>query len=510
VSILNKISRRIARSLPESFFYYQIAPRKIFLGDSPQRFDMDRIYSAQNSSSSSTQSLMQLFNSTGEGRSTIEKGYWSGIREASPNSVAGYVPYIKNETKLLIYNFWSMNYGLRKQLLGHISLIQNRKFILSYKISIPSGFFHVFDLNKLFDDEDGEVVFVDLFHPRLPKNHGGHDGHLRFWGIYGNSQATCHSMPFPMLNFHVSTVQSCRATLPAAPPELELSTSLIHWSGKRPLPAVEHFRDEAPFGYYASKFDTKIPTTVWHAAAFTGTPSNDSKNNCQLVALPPIAGIDVQLSFVEAIKSESQALFSLHDFTGSLISKIERPISPHTRIKASEVFPGTHLAGNQLLVTFPDESEVIHHGYLHLIYYSHKTPADCVHSHRLDARKKFLESLDINDKSSTTAKGQSLKFMHFPTDGDFISWLAVWTFDDPLPIKLRLIDDAGNEFVQNSQLPGSGVHYIDLNSLVASLGALKSRHFVVQLQSDYGNFNANLFTSSEKSKSISVDHLTGG
>lgn len=510
MSIFTKIARRVARSLPQSFFNYQIAPRALFLGDAPQRFDMDRIFSEQNPSSRNPQSLLRLFGSTGEGRSNVEKGYWSGIREISPNSVAGYVPYIKNETKLLIYNFWSTNYGLRKQLLGHISLIHNRKFISSYRITVPSGYIKVYDLEKLFGDQDGEAVFVDLFHPRLPRNHGEQDGQLRFWGIYGDSRATCHSMPFPMLNFHLSTVKSCRATLPAASPEFRLSTNLFHWSGRRSLPAVDHFREDAPFGYYASTIDAKTPTAVWHAAAYTGTPSKDPANNCQLVALPPIPGIDVQLSFVEAIIAESHAQFSLHDSTGSLISKADRSISPHSRVKASEIFPDTPLAGNQLLVILSDESEVIHHGYLHLFYYAHNTPADCVHSHRLDAREKFLESFDVKNKTATPAKGQSLKFMHYPVDKDFKSWLAVWTYDDTLPIKLRLIDDEGNEFVKNTKLPGHGVHYIDLNALVVNFGASASHHFVVQLQSDFANFNANLFTSSEKSKSISVDHLTGG
>ena len=38
------------------------------------------------------------------------------------NSVAGYVPFQKNCTKVLLYNFFSKNYSIRKQLLGTIYL----------------------------------------------------------------------------------------------------------------------------------------------------------------------------------------------------------------------------------------------------------------------------------------------------------------------------------------------------------------------------------------------------
>jgi hypothetical protein len=510
VNPLVKISRRMARFIPARFFSGSFFPRALFLGDSPQRFDMDRLFTASGSPFTDHRSLLRFFNSTGSGQSKTEKGYWSGIRKASKNSVAGYIPYIKNETKLLIYNFWSTNYGLRKQLLGHISLIHNGKFVSSHKITIPSSHIKLYDLNLLFGDQEGEAVFVDLFHPRLPNNHGGHDGHLRFWGIYGNHQATCHSMPFPMLNFHLDTVRSCRATFPITPAKLDLSTKLLHWSGKVSLPATDHFSEAAPFGFYVSTAESRVPTAVWHAAAYTGSPSKEPSDRCQLVALPPVTGVDVQLSFVEALKSRANVHFSLHGPDGHLLSKTVLPTLSNARIKASEIFPEASLTGNQLLVIFLDAPEVIHHGYLHLFYFVNDNPSDCVHSHKLDAQENFLPLFNTGIKVVPDRKGQALKFMHFPTQDGFQSWLAIWTYDDALPIKLRLIDEEGNEFVKNSQVPATGIHYINLNALIDDFGAKRGPHYIVQLQSDFSNFNANLFTESEISTSISVDHLTGG
>lgn len=37
--------------------------------------------------------------------------------------IAGFVPFVKNYTKVVLYHFWSTNYGLRKKILVRVSLI---------------------------------------------------------------------------------------------------------------------------------------------------------------------------------------------------------------------------------------------------------------------------------------------------------------------------------------------------------------------------------------------------
>ena len=45
------------------------------------------------------------------------------------NSVAGWVPYINGKTKALIFNFFSQNYSLRKNLLLRYSIININKIV---------------------------------------------------------------------------------------------------------------------------------------------------------------------------------------------------------------------------------------------------------------------------------------------------------------------------------------------------------------------------------------------
>ena len=45
------------------------------------------------------------------------------------NSVAGYIPFQKKCTQILLYNFFSKNYSIRKQLLGTIYFLKDSKKI---------------------------------------------------------------------------------------------------------------------------------------------------------------------------------------------------------------------------------------------------------------------------------------------------------------------------------------------------------------------------------------------
>ncbi len=99
--------------------------------------------------------------------------------------------------------------------------------------------------------------------------------------------------------------------------------------------------------------------------------------------------------------------------------------------------------------------------------------------------------------------------MHFPTDGDYESWLVIWSYDEGLPVKLRFIDEAGAEYVENIVVSDKGVHCVALQDTLRKMNTTMSKNFVIQLHSDYANFNANLYTSSASLRNLSVDYLTG-
>ena len=62
------------------------------------------------------------------------------------------------------------------------------------------GVFYIRYRSKgLFQNIDADIVFAELFHPFIRKNHGGADGQFRFWGRYyesdqANNLSTSHSL----------------------------------------------------------------------------------------------------------------------------------------------------------------------------------------------------------------------------------------------------------------------------------------------------------------------------
>ena len=92
-----------------------------------------------------------------------------------------HIPYLKNQTSIYIYHFFSINYGLRKTLIGQLSLIgENDDIVKSVVLSIPSRFNGLLDLKKIFQDLSGVSCILEIYHPRLSNNHAGHQGHFRF------------------------------------------------------------------------------------------------------------------------------------------------------------------------------------------------------------------------------------------------------------------------------------------------------------------------------------------
>lgn len=114
--------------------------------------------------------------------------------------IKSYVPFIKDKTNLLIFNFMELHYGVRDPVLCKIRIIDdecdygNINFFLSssevkYINQIDEDYF-----NNLPNLGKAEVHF---YHPKIPKNII--EKQIRFFGIYNNSNkeitSGVHSMP---------------------------------------------------------------------------------------------------------------------------------------------------------------------------------------------------------------------------------------------------------------------------------------------------------------------------
>jgi len=444
----------------------------------------------------------------GSGQFSIEKGFWKNIDKACESSLAGYVPYVKGHTKVGVHHFWSVNYGLRKQLLGHIVLIKGGAFVSSFRFVLPAYHFAVIDLADLFGDQEGDGVYVEVYHPKIPKGHGGHSGHLRYWGIYGAHLSTVHSLPVLKSTFRRSVVRSSRGTFPGFELAPELVKSFSSWGEKnRLLPSsLKHLSEATPLGYYLINCGEKLPVTIWHSSDYTAVAAQPGAK-FQAIALPPIPAIDVVISFIEAIGSGGTVNFLFYK-ESLLVARVSRSVGVADQFLASELFPETNLSGGFLVVDFSEHGQCIHSGSLHLIYRLENRICDSIHSYWLKASQfKYVEQDAVSTK---IASGQSLKFMHFPATDGYEAWLAIWTLDKPVPIKLRFLAANGKEYVSNMDIPPVGVSYLNASDLFRLHANEPSENVVVQIESGFSNLDANLYTYSSGAKSLSVDHFTGG
>lgn len=486
-------------------FFFKIIPSNLLFGEGFQRASLFNNSNFGNEKKLSTY-YKNLFSTTGISESIFEKGLWPSIHNFS-TGIAGFIPYQKSETSLVIYNFWSLNYGLRKQILGNIILLKNKKIKNTLKFNLHPDQLRHLDLRKPFKDDDGDIIFVEIFHPKFPKNHGGNNGHLRFWGDYSRNRSTAHSLPFHLI-IRDTKINSSRASFADIDyKNNDNKIKFIHFYKNQMVQVKDHIFSKLNHGYFLQVYKRFI-SSVWHSAAYSGTKNVDSKDLLQLVALPPLKGIDVQLSFIESFTSRKpeKVTFSLFNSKAKLITKKTLKISHLDRIRCSEIFPNTLLANKQLLVDFSNIQTPLHNVYIHLFYFVNNVLGDCVHSHRAEAPSKLMKNKSLFNRGCR----QALKFMHFTKQKGYTSYLAIWTTDNKNFAKLRFINSAGDEYIKNISIDSLGIIYYPLDKILHALGGVSENHYIVQLQSNSANLMANLYTFCNKNQSLSVDHLTGG
>ena len=86
------------------------------------------------------------------------------------NSVTGWVPYIKDKTSLIVYNFFSVNYSIRKNFILQINIIKNHNICFVRYLTLKQN--EIIDLSKDFFKDckiDNGLIVLKLFHLAFPK-----------------------------------------------------------------------------------------------------------------------------------------------------------------------------------------------------------------------------------------------------------------------------------------------------------------------------------------------------
>jgi len=431
------------------------------------------------------------------------------------NSVTGWVPYLENKTSILIYNFFSTNYSIRKNLILKVSILKNYKICFVKFMTVKQ--YEIIELNKKFfgtSDINNGIVVAQLYHPNIPKNHGGGNGQLRFWGKYydesNNYLSTVHSMPLNYEKYVKEKIHS-RNYFPNIKNE---KNRLLNISLNQDV--VKNNLNKLSLGGYNIVLDQKNnPLSIWHLG-----PAYDKKkeyfelkkyNHCFWVPknhnINPRIVIDNKETFIDA--NEKQIL------TIKIIK--EEKIFKEKLIKFQNFYEAT------IEEIFDEKFKFEYIIYLEFsskffpyaqITYDSDVIGDQVHTHQ--ANCFYDDKNKINFFEEKTEKN-CRKFMHIPLNNDkYSNFLVLHNIKlknkKTKLIKLRLLDEQNFEEVKNIEINNNKmIEVFNLNKLFEK--NIKDENIdkaIIQLESKDYNFDASLICQNNNNDKIAVDHLTGG
>lgn len=445
----------------------------------------------------------------------------------------GYIPYIHGQTRVFIYNFFSINYGIRNPLHLFVSLTdQNFNPLHTIYRSIETRESLLFDFNDIETSILNQPTFIVVFvaNRSLRPNHGGAGGHLRFWGIWGNTTASTHSWPLPgfraFLRSFLNQSQDTPFERRFYPNEAPLVSNFSAFNLRTEVTSRGDLslNSNLPPGF-TFLFDKQHRVkSVFHGRnlkrSFNAVQDGDSDYN-HVVSIPAILYIDCQLWFSECCSNGSsfdyQVFNSNHDTTDQsprLLFESSLTVTGEP-ILLSDLLPSNILGYSNIFVVFRPKSGLFAPFYINCIYLFNDNNelhiCDSVHSHSFAS---------IYDKGFKRA----LKFFPFNLSDALIqasscNTLAIWgSSDDNSIVRLRILvaNDPQFEYLTILNVLQNSVLFVDLDYVISKhLPAnLHSSPCIAQIECDTVNLNASLFCSYSDPKlhnsSILVDHLTGG
>ena len=457
------------------------------------------------------------------------------------NSASGYIPLISDQTEIIIYNFFSLNYGARSKIdiiLVYVDAegrIRNADHIFlnhrSVSWSIPHS---VLDGNDIANS----TLVAIAASPHIPMNHGSHFGHLRYWGMWNNS-CIVHSMPRnPSFMPRIKRLIYCDRMMHS-----KRASQVIYVSGNDeqqflPNGDVSGIMQAKDMGYNIQLDDSQCPVSIHHCSPFTRTDRIKKRDLSDIdsamayqnvVAIPPVKGLDIEMYFGEICspntryKCHLEVIDQNNDIRTAYCTDLT--VTGVAPIKLSSIFNDFNSGDCAWLRFEPLEGEFADH-YINTTYISRQNQKlfDSVHSHNFTAAQP-----------KTT---RSLKFAPFIETGHlaysnnvaYESILAIWgAAEKPTTARLRVlsVDEPTLEAVHNIIIPAKAVKYFSGADMIKKLffeqEASASQYFnsnvgkskfIVQLESEENNLNANIYIAAfdeiRSLKSVACDHLTGG
>jgi hypothetical protein len=454
------------------------------------------------------------------------------------HSVIGYVPFIKNHTGYILFNFFSVNYGVRSNIdlilvvFDSLGNVQNAH----KKVLFHRAIEWQHPIVDASDDlpEEGTLAILAI-NKSFRVNHGLHQGHLRFWGMYDES-AMVHSMPIDntcskRLRF---VERTCHSEYSKKAIFCNFKSRFIHLS---PNGDVSDSLRVSGSGYNVLVCDDGNISSVHHSAGLNRKgklkeyPTNELANPefHSFIGIPPVPDLDVQVFFREGFELGSRISIFLEklrsDNTIYIIDHQEMSIPASGCIRLSDLFRNLDSTFG-IWARIEPISGRFDKTYANVTYINKNTSnaLDSVHSHNLAPSSshkrslKFIPFIHENDKYSDSLVASS--------------YLAIWGATGhgcPTKIRLRIFAaaDSSLEAVHNILIPNNAVTYISSEVLIREfskqngVGKRNSyaqpeigAEFVVQLESEEHNLSASsyIFTYNTNCaiKALACDHMTGG
>ena len=427
----------------------------------------------------------------------------NSIISKSINSVLGWVPFSNKKSSIMFYNFFSQNYSLRKNSLLRVSILNKGEIIDQSLFWIKPYAIKELDKENFNLENRCDSIILEMFNPNIKKNHGGHDGHLRFWGKYydenKNLISTSHSMPLSFDNNFLTRGNFSRSYF-----KIKKDYDFNNFFLKSKSKTLEDRVDLYGYGVVSNNKEEYLST--WHLAPLNNK-KNDIQNISQLAWCPNSKNLDPNIlidNFETGIDHQEILIAIIVD--KKIIHKKKINLNGVFFKKVSDIFPEIN---NDYLIY----AKFLSHGhsYFNIIYNNKNNFGDQVHSHETN--------WNINGNnlvsSKVLANGNTRKFFYLNNFKENCYHFLSLNIDNIENIKeinlnLRLLTDTGIEKISQKKIGFESPHLlINVEKEFEFIKDLNYGSAIIQLESYDHNINGS-FLYCSKDEVIAVDHLTGG
>jgi len=428
------------------------------------------------------------------------------------NSVAGWLPITKNKLSVVLYNFFSVNYSLRKQLILRITLLKNKSEFDQRFFSIPVNIVRELSINKIFDKKlkNYNSLILELFHPLFGNNHAGNDGHFRFIGKYSEDEKVdcmVHSMPISKY-YSVLEKSSEWARTYTISDFVNYSFYNNYYSGKIQIENNDTISKKTNYGFLTVE-DTVQNKIV---SIFHQSPKNQSTDvrrissgfycpNDKIKSYDPFIFIDEK----ETNCSENNFEFLIYK-NGIVIEKKIIKNRGNYLERISNIF-GKFIDEDYLFIAKMNTTSS--NAYFHVHFADKYKIYDQVHTESInwDLQENNLVPILSNDKKSCR------KFCSFDLNNNkknlAIIYLNKVKSLSQYNLKLRILVEE-KEYLKSITFEIKEPYKIlHLNDVVRDLGISNNSKGVLQIESVDQNFAAINYQINDNGV-ISADHFTGG